>query len=57
LPKLMRQRLDRRRRGQRPEDRPRGIAGQHLSREEHDHAQNPERDQAEADALEEEDEH
>jgi hypothetical protein len=37
--------------GQRPEDRPAGIAREHLPGEEHDQAQDPERDQGEAQAL------
>ena len=51
------ERMDCVRRGERAEDCPSGIAGQHLRDEEHDHAQDPQRDQRQADSLEDEDRH
>ena len=56
-PQLMRQRRHRRRGGQRPQDRAGGVAGEHLGGEEHQHAQDPQGDQPQADALEDEDDH
>jgi hypothetical protein len=50
-------RRHRRRRRQRPQDRPARIPGQDLGGEEDDHAEDPQRDQAQANALEDEQGH
>ena len=54
---LVVERVDRARRRQRPEDRAPGIAREDLAEDEHDHAQEPQRDQREAETLEDEPDH
>ena len=54
VPSLWFSACDRRLRRERPEDVPPDVARQQLGREEHDHAQQQQRDERETEALEEE---